>query len=243
MEYPQLQDKVVVVTGASEGLGAALSTAFIEAGCYVWMTARSENKLKRLAAELGERARATYLDVAGPQYCFHELANKITTTDGKLDIWVNNAGVDQKVSLDNLTPALLEKITNTNYYGLVWGTQAAARTMRRLGTQGDIVQILSTSAFTLRADEQAYCASKAAGLSFSESVDLELKQSGIRVIPICPGGMATDFGRKSGLISPKDALNPTDVADFILHTLSLPRNMMVGSRIYRRELYGCGLTA
>ena len=198
MKYPQLKDKVVVVTGASEGLGAALSHQFIENGCYVWMAARSKPKLDRFVEELGERAKAVYLDVTGPDYCFHELANRVVQTNTKLDIWVNNAGVDQNIPLDELTPAILEKITNTNYCGLIWGTQAAARVMKRTGTTGDIVQILSTSAFTPRANESPYCGSKAGAEMFSKSVDLELKPYGIRVIPVDPGGMATEFYKKSG---------------------------------------------
>ena len=88
-------------------------------------------------------------------------ADRIIRERGKIDIWVNNAGGESKSSLFDLTPESLYDITAVNYFGLTYGTQAAAEHMKVQG-QGDIVQILSTSAFTPRENESAYCAAKAA---------------------------------------------------------------------------------
>ncbi|MDP3733857.1 MAG: SDR family oxidoreductase [Nanoarchaeota archaeon] len=231
MKYNNLKDKVVMVTGASSGLGKCLARAFIDNGCTVYMGARRADKLQRIASAFGEKAIAYPLDVTD-RVGMRAAAYDIVREKRRIDIWVNNAGGEESLSLENITSEILEEITAVNYFGLVYGTQEAAKYMKHQ-KQGDIVQILSTSAFTPRANESIYCAAKAAASIFSESVQQELKQYGIRVFPIYPGGMNTEFAQKAGLQSPQNAMEPKDVADIILHALSQPRNITVVPRILR----------
>ncbi|MBI5065194.1 SDR family NAD(P)-dependent oxidoreductase [Candidatus Woesearchaeota archaeon] len=234
MKYENLKNKVVMVTGASSGLGEALARAFIENDCTVYLSARSKDKLVALSEELGDRAIPLSLDVTNT-YQVYTAAERIINEQGRIDVWVNNAGGEKKSSLSELTPKLLNDITAVNYFGLVYGTQAAAEYMRKQ-KEGDIVQILSTSAFTSRANESAYCAAKAAASLFSESVQLELRDEGIRVFPIYPGGMNTEFFMKAGASLPPDSMEPKDIADIVLNALSQPRNIIVVPRIFRNSV-------
>ncbi|MBI4017214.1 MAG: SDR family NAD(P)-dependent oxidoreductase [Candidatus Aenigmarchaeota archaeon] len=163
---------------------------------------------------------------------------------GRIDIWVNNAGAGLNLSVDRtallhedlrgMNSTHLRQITEVNYYGLVYGTIVAAACMKRQ-KQGDIVQILSTSAFTPRVNESLYCAAKAAAAMFSEVAQKELQEDGIRIFPIYPGGMDTGFFETARLQKPNNAMNPADVADVILNAVSQPRNVVVVPRIYRNE--------
>ncbi len=233
MKYENLKEKIVMITGASSGLGEALARAFIENDCIVYLSARSKEKLELLAKELGKNTVALPIDVTDPAQV-KKAAKTMVANHGGIDIWVNNAGGEEKASLEELTPELLNKITAVNYYGLVYGTQEAAKHMRAQ-KEGDIVQIISTSAFTSRANESAYCAAKAAASLFSESVQHELRDYGIRVFPIYPGGMNTEFFKKAGATIPPDSMETKDIADIILNALSQPRNIIVIPRIFRNS--------
>ncbi len=234
MKYKTLKNKIVMITGASSGLGEALARAFVENDCTVYLSARNKDKLEALARELGSRAIPLQLDVTNP-YLVYNAAQRIVDAHGRIDVWVNNAGGERKASLSELSPELLIDITAVNYFGLVYGTQAAAKQMSKQ-KEGDIVQIISTSAFTSRANESAYCAAKAAASLFSESAQLELRDEGIRVFPIYPGGMNTEFFKKAGASLPPDSMEPKDIADIVLNALSQPRNIIVVPRIFRNSV-------
>lgn len=237
MSNRNLQDKVVMVTGASSGLGEALVRQFGRNGCKVYLGARSEEKLKSIAYEIlifGARdIKAVPLKLDVSDYTqVNAAADYIVAEEGRIDIWVNNAGGETPASILDITPQQLQEITAVNHFGLVYGTQAAAKKMMKQ-KQGDIVQILSTSAFTPRANEAAYCAAKAAAEMYSKCAQKELQQYGIRIIPVSPGGMKTNFAQHAGLQTPPHAMNPADIADFILDAVALPRNIVADLRLYR----------
>ena len=238
MIYHNLQGKVVMVTGASSGLGEALAHAFGRNGCKVYLGARSEEKLQDLAKKIelfgvGDvKAIPLKLDVTDYAQV-NAAADYMVAKEGRIDIWVNNAGGETPASILDITPQQLKDITAVNYFGLVYGTQAAAKQMIKQ-KEGDIVQILSTSAFTPRANELGYCSAKAAAAMATECSQLELKQYGIRVIPISPGGMATNFAQNAGLQMPSKAMKPEDIAEIVLHAIALLRNIKAELRLYRQ---------
>ena len=237
IKYPNLTGKVVLITGASEGLGEALARAFAQQHCNIYICARRYDKLAALAKELNEKEQyqgviPLSLDVTKPKEVAR-VADTLWNHRNGIDIWINNAGMDRKLSVEEITPEQLQEITAVNYFGLVYGTQEAAKVMKMQKFPGDIVQILSTSSFTPRANESAYCGAKAAADLFSQSTQLELKPHGIRVIPMYPGGMDTQFFRKAGLQLPPQAMNPKDIADVVLYAVCLPRNIILAPRIFR----------
>src|SRR3989344_8341244 len=190
MLYQNLINKAVMVTGASRGLGEALARQFASNACTVYMGARNYDRLKIIADETNNaqgKAIPISLDVTKPEQVA-EAAKRMVMHYGRIDVWVNNAGSEKPASVLELTPELLREINDVNYHGLVYGTQEAAKQMVKQ-KNGDIVQILSTSAFTPRMKESAYCGAKGAAAQFSDSAELELRQDGIRIIPIYPVGM------------------------------------------------------
>ncbi|HLD40317.1 MAG TPA: SDR family oxidoreductase [Candidatus Nanoarchaeia archaeon] len=235
--YANLEGKVVMVTGASSGLGEALAREFARGGCNVYIAARREEKLVALAQELeltmqtDQRAIPIKLDVTDNTQVV-QAAHRMIKDYGRIDIWINNAGSEKPASVLDLSREQLQEITAVNYFGLVYGTKAAAQQMVQQG-YGDIVQILSTSAFTPRANEAAYCAAKAAAEMYSRCAQKELQEHGIRVIPVKPGGMETNFAQNAGLQMPKDAMSPEDVAELIVHAVSLPRNIAPDLTLFR----------
>lgn len=235
MIYQNLFGKVVMVTGASSGLGEALAKQFVENSCVVYLGARSYSKLQKIAQEINNgrgTAIPIELDVTKPEQ-IAEVTKRIVKEYGKIDIWVNNAGGEKPVSVLDLTPEQLRSNTELNYYGLVYGTQAAARQMIKQ-EHGDIVQVLSTSAFTARKQESAYCGAKSAAAHWSECAKLELQEYDIRLLHVFPGGMKTNFAENAGLQIPSNAMDSKDVADSILNALAKPRNVVTDLRLYRK---------
>lgn len=237
MRNYNLQDKVVMITGASSGLGRELAREFAREGCNVYLAARNEEKLRQLADEIAltmatdQKVIPLKLDVTDNTQVV-QAAYRMLKDYKKIDIWINNAGSETPASVLDLTKEQLHEITAVNYFGLVYGTRAAAQHMINQG-YGDIVQILSTSAFTPRAHEAAYCAAKAAAEMYSKCAQKELQQHGIRVIPVKPGGMDTNFAKNAGLQAPKNAMDPEDIAELIVHAVSLPRNFAPDLTLYR----------
>ncbi len=224
-----------MVTGASEGLGKELTKAFAAQDCVVYAAARRFDRLESIAAELrtqGKNVVPVQLDVADWTQV-ESAAQKMVQDTGRIDVWVNNAGIDKYMNVLDVTFKELYEITEVNYFGLAYGTTIAARQMVKQ-KQGDIVQILSTSAFTPRKNEAPYCAAKAAALMFSEVAAQELLPHNIRVLYEQPGGMNTQFFEKTGgLTKPKDAMNPEDIAQDIVQAVALPRNIARISKYYR----------
>src|SRR3989344_2449904 len=237
MLYQNLINKAVMVTGASSGLGEALARQFASNACTVYMGARNYDRLKIIADETNNaqgKAIPISLDVTKPEQVA-EAAKRMVMHYGRIDVWVNNAGSEKPASVLELTPELLKEITDVNYHGLVYGTQEAAKQMVKQ-KEGDIVQILSTSAFTPRVNESAYCGAKAAAEMYSKCAQKELQQYGVRIIPVKPGGMATNFAQNAGLQMPPQAMRPQDIADLILHAVAQPRNILADLTLFRNIL-------
>lgn len=236
MKYKNHKDKIVMITGASSGLGEALARKFAKKNSHVYIGARNLEKLETIANELAKLGQKVYpykLDVTNPDEV-ESFAKYAVTKQGNIDIWINNAGADKKVSIFDFEPSSLQDITAVNYFGLVYGTVTAARYMKEQ-KYGDIVQILSTSVFTPRENESAYCSAKAAADMYSRCAEFELKRYGIRMIRIEPGGMDTAFFDKAGLKLPQNAMNPSDIADMVINAVSQPRNITAELRIFRNE--------
>src|SRR3989338_11375421 len=138
-----MKPKVVVITGASSGLGEALARACTKEGWKVYATARSEDKIKQLAKKIG--CKSMKLDVTN----YSELQNvvrKIAKQEGSIDVWINNAGGEHVADLTELKKDLFEEIVAVNFSGVVYSFLEVPRYMK----EGDFVQILSSSAYTPR---------------------------------------------------------------------------------------------
>jgi short-subunit dehydrogenase len=186
--------KVVVVTGASSGIGAATAVACARAGMRVALAARRAGRLARVADEVraaGGEARVVPTDVADAAQ-IRELVDGTVAAWGRLDVLVNNAGVGVLAPVEQTTPAEFERLMQVNFHGAVHAVLAALPHMRRQG-RGHIVNVASVLGKRASPFRAAYVASKFALVGFSETLRMELRGTGIAVTCVCPVGTATEF--------------------------------------------------
>ena len=185
-----LRDKVAVITGASRGLGEVLAELFSREGCKVVVSATTKEKLDEIAARIN--GYAVQADVREETQLL-QLADRAVKKFGRIDIWVNNAGIRiPHTNLEEIDWSRAHNMLEVNYFGTAYGTKAALRYMKSQKS-GTIINILSTSALQGRAKSSAYAASKYAAKGFTDAIRSEVKEDGIKVIGVYPGGMKTNF--------------------------------------------------
>ena len=193
-----LAQQVVVITGASQGIGRETALQLAECRAAVVMAARNEEALAELARQverIGGQAEAVVTDVANPDDVVR-LAERAVARFGRIDTWVNNAGVSIYAPAEQLEPKEMERLIRVNLLGLMYGCWAAIPHLRRAGG-GTIVNVgsaLSDRAIPL---QSAYVASKHGVAGFSESLRLEMLEddSKIDVVLIMPSSMNTPLFR------------------------------------------------
>ncbi|MDB4937591.1 MAG: short-chain dehydrogenase [Labilithrix sp.] len=167
--------RVVVVTGASAGVGRAIARAFAQRGSSVALLARGIDGLegaRRDVESLGARAVVIPCDVADEEQV-EDAADRAELELGPIDVWVNNAMVSVFSPADRITPDEYRRVTDVTYLGFVWGTLAALRRMKPRD-RGVVVQVGSALAHRSIPLQSAYCAAKHAVKGFTESVRTEL---------------------------------------------------------------------
>jgi len=174
--------KVVVITGASAGVGRATAHAYGARGDAVALLARSEESLAAAAAEVRERGgRALELpcDVADAA-AVEAAAARVEAELGPIDVWVNNAMVTSLSRFEDMDPEEFRRVTDVTYHGVVHGTLTALRRMRPRD-RGVVVQIGSSLAYRGIPLQSAYCGAKHAIQGFTESVRCELLHDGSKI--------------------------------------------------------------
>lgn len=186
----QIQDSVIVVTGANSGLGLALSTVFVQRGAKVIMSGRSEKSLFQEAQRLG--ATPIVADVTQEDEV-HALAEQAVRLHGQIDAWVNNAGVWMPyTNFEDVPVKRAREIIDVNFFGVWHGCQAAYRKMLKQ-KRGTILNILSIRVKEPVPQTAAYSSSKAAGYGLTQVLRAEAAQHGIRVLAAMPGRMRTNL--------------------------------------------------
>lgn len=186
-----LSGQVTVITGASSGLGAAMAREFHRRGAVVVLAARSEEKLRSLQAELGEKSVAVVLDVTrsdSVQAAVEDLLQRF----GRIDTWINNAGYGMFGAFGGLDLQDFEGMMDVNYMGTVRCTKAVLPSMLQAGA-GHIVNIASIAGKIGSAKSTGYSASKHAVLGFTNSLRQELAGTGVTVTAVNPGPIDTPF--------------------------------------------------
>ncbi len=184
MASKSLQGKMVVVTGASAGVGRAAAVAFGEAGATVALLARGEEGLQMAAKEVersGGRALAVPTDVADAAQV-ESAAERVERELGEIDVWVNDAMTSVFAPLWAIEPGEFRRVTDVTYHGVVYGTMAALRRMKPRN-RGAIVQVGSALAYRGIPLQSAYCGAKHAIQGFNDSLRAELfhERSNVRV--------------------------------------------------------------
>jgi NAD(P)-dependent dehydrogenase (short-subunit alcohol dehydrogenase family) len=174
--------RVVVITGASSGVGRATAHEFARRGATVGLLARGRDSLEAAADEvetLGGRAFVLEADVADPE-AVEAAAEALEQAHGPIDVWVNNAMASVFAPVHEITAAEFRRVTEVTYLGFVYGTLSALRRMRERN-RGVIVQVGSALAYRGIPLQSAYCASKHAIQGFNESLRCELLHEGSSV--------------------------------------------------------------
>ena len=204
-----MQDKVVAITGASRGIGAAAARVFAAAGARVALLARNTAEIDALAAEIGPSALPCGCDVADFGAVQAALA-RVRAWGGRLDVLVNNAGViDPIARLADADPADWSRAIDINLKGVFHGMRAAIPLMRAQGG-GTIITVSSGAAHHPLEGWGAYCSAKAGAAMLTRVAHQEEAAAGLRIMGLSPGTVATDMQVriKASGINPVSQLDP-----------------------------------
>lgn len=189
-------DKVVIITGASSGIGAGAAEYLASLGASVVLTGRNEKKLM----ETAKKCKGSPLLLLGDINNEHDRVNIIDKTIdffGKLNVLINNAGLGESAGIVSTTMEQYDEVMNTNVRSVFHLTQLAIPHL--IKTQGNIVNVSSVAGPRSFPNLLAYCMSKAALDQFTKCVALELAPDNVRVNSINPGLIVTDFHKRLGM--------------------------------------------
>lgn len=212
----RLEGKRAVITGAASGIGEATARLFIAEGATVVLADTDELRGKRIASELGDRARFVATDVSREADVDQAVATSVEAFGG-LDIMFNNAGVPGSTGgIEEIEVETWDRTIAVHLRGVFLGIRAAARIMRPQG-HGSIINTSSVAASRANMAGHDYSAAKAAITHLTETTANELGENGVRVNAVCPGAIATSiFGRAAGL----DGEEAQQTVDFMATVLS-----------------------
>lgn len=214
-----LQDKVIVIVGATGGIGATLTRQLAPTGARLVLAARKEESLAILATELKVDVLIVPTDITQPQQV-DTLIQRTIAQFGQIDILVNAAGAGIIKAYNTIEPADLEAMLNLNLKGCFYTTQAAAKEMqkRKSGHICNVVGILGKHSMPMAA---AYSASKFGVVGFSKSIAEELKRFGVKITLFYFGGIDSPFWDQVNLkVDRNKMLSCETAANAIFYALS-----------------------
>lgn len=224
-----LRDKIVIVTGASSGIGEACARAFAAQNCKVAIAARQEDKLKTLAGELnatGKKCIFVKADVSIESDC-KNLIDQTVRNFGGVDILINNAGITMRALFEDVDLDVLKKLMNVNFWGTVYCTKYALPFI--LKRKGTVAGISSIAGYKGLPGRTGYSASKFAMQGFLESLRIENLKKELHVLIVCPGYTRSNIrstalnskGRQQGdtPLDENKLMSPEKVADEIVKAI------------------------
>jgi NADP-dependent 3-hydroxy acid dehydrogenase YdfG len=220
------QNKLVVITGGSRGIGLAMARVFAKNNYTVIITGRDPNRLQDAAGELKkDQATAIPCDVRDPA-SVEKLFQEIGKYHSTIDVLVNNAGVAHTLApVDRLPVETWKEVIDTNLTGTFLVTRSALPLMRAGGT---IVNNLSVAAITPFPGMSAYNASKFGALGFTQALREDLRKRGIRVLALLAGATDTEIWGQFWADAPKEKMISAEtVAEAVFHAVSAPANTSI----------------
>jgi NAD(P)-dependent dehydrogenase (short-subunit alcohol dehydrogenase family) len=233
-----LTGKIVVVTGATSGLGLAFSTALVEKGAVVYGLARRTDRLRDIAADLGPTFRGIRCDVS-IESDVTSAFNQIMSESAQIDALINNAGLGRFGTLAETSTEEWDLQMNTNLRGVFLCSRAAVVPMKEQndasGFGGHIINISSVAGLVGNPLVSAYNATKFGLRGFSEALMKELRSDGIKVTCMYPGSIETEFFAEAGAEISPNPMTAGDITDTLIHTLEAGDNYLI-SEIAMRPL-------
>ncbi len=226
-----LRDRVVIITGASSGIGAATARALVAEGCRVVLAARSQEKLESLATELAPHALAVPTDVTQADD-LKQLVDRALEHFGQVDALLANAGIYLAGDVVDDDLADWTQLMDVNVNGVLHSIHAVLPHFKARGS-GDIILTSSISGFEDIVWEPIYSASKHAVQGLAHTLRRQLAGVGIRVGAICPGKVANElWGFTDSQAIDKDvaehaSIRSEDVAEAIIFMLSRPAHVTI----------------
>jgi NADP-dependent 3-hydroxy acid dehydrogenase YdfG len=237
-----IEGKVVVITGASSGLGEATARLLSAQGAMVVLGARRVDRLQSLAEELikkGGKALAMATDVTKHEQV-KRLVDAAVQTYGRIDVMINNAGLMPQSPLERLKINDWDRMIDVNIKGVLYGIAAALPYMKQQKS-GQIINVSSVAGHKIRPGGAVYSATKHAVLVISEGLRQEVKAYNIRTTVISPGAVDTEL--KYSITEPDIALNyvkvyesaipPESFARAVVFAMSQPEDMDVNEILFR----------
>ena len=191
-----MQNKVVVITGASSGIGKALAEKYASEGWNLVLAARRIDRLKALEKQLnGVEVLSVETDVGSKNDC-QNLVELAIGKFSKIDVLINNAGISMRASLEEVDLDVMQKVMDVNYWGTVYCSKYALPHLVK--SKGSLVGVISVAGYVGLPGRTGYSASKFAVRGFLETVRVEYMKTGLHVLVAAPGFTSTEI-RKSAL--------------------------------------------
>ena len=223
MRVSILQNRVVVVTGASSGIGEACAVAFAEKGARVVLAARRAERLAGLVERLGDAALAVTTDVTD-EAAVQNLFDRAVERFGTVDVLINNAGIADSTAVYEMSLDTWRQVIETNLTSAFLCSRAAFRVMKDKG-RGRILNIGSISARVPRQNSPAYAASKCGLDGLTRSLAIDGREFNIAASIFHPGIVATEIAPGAVKLPEDFAASPEDIAGVIVHMCDLPDHL------------------
>jgi len=239
-----MQDKIIVITGASEGLGKSTAIKLAQEGSTVILVAQNQDKLNETAGLIGDKAQVYVCDVSSPRQV-RETAQNIITDFKKVDVLINCAGIWTDEELEETDPDRRKKVLAVNTLGTIECTKAFEPLFRKQNS-GHVLNVISTSGNfdTSSGDNslwQTYGASKWALSGFTRAFKDSLTGTNIKVTGFYPGGFESNLYENAGRPDAHDQpwmMKTDDVADALIFCLTRPADVLVEKLILTKHQPG-----
>lgn len=212
-----LKDKVVVIVGGSQGFGKALAIGLIAEGSKIVVVSKNKQIVETTAQEIG--AKAFVADVRDEQQ-LREVANAVSAQFGRIDVWVNSAGVFKKFSeLEPIDTDRAYELMDVNFFGAVFGTRTAISKMK--SGEGIVINLLSSAALdaSRAIGAELYASSKWALRGYIDAVRSENSGSKVKILSVYPGGMKTHLHDEALPEAFDDFMEPSYVVDLVIENI------------------------
>ena len=222
-----IENKVVLITGGSKGIGYGIAEILVQHNARVAITSRSQKSVDDAVAQLKKIGKGSVLGIEADVRDFNsqqKAVNLILQKWGQLDVVVANAGLGYFGSVETISIDQWKETMDTNLTGVFYSVKASAEALKQ--SKGYLITIASLAGTNFFEGGAAYNASKFGLVGFTQAAMLDLRKYGIKVATIMPGSVATEFN--AHLPSPKDAwkIQPEDIGQLVVDLLEMnPRTL------------------